>query len=217
MINWRNAAILLAVVCCIQRWQSCTRVDSTPTPTTTTTIVDHDGATRPSLREAIANSIVPGSPTASARTFYGLRIPPWASRLLPQPGEKMKDYRDRIVPLAQLAIAPQRIRVARMRDNFTSLDPHQRAELDANVGDAATAIENRVRSAIVSGELDTLKPMTGVTVARQLLDIVDQGNTRFVGSLTPAQQTELASNHFDFADYLLFSTHWEDALGTQKN
>jgi hypothetical protein len=36
-----------------------------------------------------------------------------------------------------------------------------------------------------------------------------------VSSLTPAQQTELASNHFDFADYLLFSTDWEDALGTK--
>jgi hypothetical protein len=215
MINWRNAAILLAVVCCIQRWQSCTRAEPTATTrTTTTTVVEHDTEARPSLREAIANSVVPDAPT-KPRTFYGMRVPTWASRLLPQPGENMRTYRDRMVPLAQLAIAPQRERVARMRDNFKSLDPHQRAELDAAVGDAATAIETRVTTAVLSGELDTLKPMTGVTMARQLLDIVDQGNTRFVSSLTPAQQTELATNHFDFADYLLFSTHWEDALGTK--
>jgi hypothetical protein len=211
MINWRNAAILLAVVCCVQRWQSCTRSDAT------TTIVERDAETRnaPSLREVISNSITGESPAKPTKTFYGFHIPTWAARLMPQPGEKMRDYRDRIVPLAQVVIAPQRARVARMRDTFTSLDPHQRAELDAAVGDAATAIETRVTSAIVSGELNTLKPMTGVTMARELLDIVDQGNTRFVSSLTPAQQTELASNHFDFADYLLFSTHWEDALGTK--
>jgi hypothetical protein len=216
MISWRNAAIVLAVVCCIQRWQSCTRADPTTTPTTTTTTatVERDAATGPSLREAITNSIAPELPT-KPKTFYGLKVPAWASRLLPQPGENMRAYRERIVPLAQLAIAPQRMRVARMRDNFTSLDPHQRTELDATVNDAATAIEDRVKSAVVSGEFNTLKPMTGVTMARELLDIVDQGNTRFVSSLTPAQQTELATNHFDFADYLLFSTHWEDALGTK--
>jgi hypothetical protein len=213
MISWRNAAILFAVLCSIQRWQSCTRADST---TTTTTIVERDAEPRntPSLREAISNSIAPELPS-KPRTFYGFHVPPWAARLMPQPGEKMRDYRDRMVPLAQVVIAPQRARVARMRDNFTSLDPHQRAELDAAVGDAATAIETRVTTAVLSGELDRLKPMTGVTMARQLLDIVDQGNTRFVSSLTPAQQTELASNHFDFADYLLFSTHWEDALGAK--
>ena len=220
MISWRNAAVLLAVVCCIQRWQSCTRVDST---TTTTAILERDAATRdaatrttPSLRDVISNSVAPGLPTTagSTRTFYGFRVPAWVSRLLPQPGEKMRAYRDRIVPLAEIAIAPQRARVAQLRDGFTSLDPHQRAELDAATGDAASAIEARVTSAIVSGELDTRKPMTGVTMARDLLDIVDQGNTRFVRSLTPDQRTELASNHFDFADYLLFSTRWEDALGT---
>jgi hypothetical protein len=211
MISWRNVAVLLAVVCGVQRWQSCTRSD------TTTTVVERGAETRntPSLREAISNSITGESPAKPTKTFYGFHVPTWAARLMPQPGEKMRDYRDRIVPLAQVVIAPQRARVARMRDNFTSLDPHQRAELDAAVGDAATAIETRVTSAIVSGELNTLKPMTGVTMARELLDIVDQGNTRFVSSLTPAQQTELASNHFDFADYLLFSTHWEDALGTK--
>jgi len=214
MISWRNATLLLAVLCGIQRWQSCTRVDSTTSSSTTTT-VERDAATRPSLREAISNSIAPELPSKPTRTFYGFHVPTWAARLMPQPGEKMRDYRDRIVPLAQVVIAPQRARVARMRDNFTSLDPHQRAELDAAVGDAATAIETRVTTAVVSGELNTLKPMTGVTMARELLDIVDQGNTRFVSSLTPAQQTELASNHFDFADYLLFSTHWEDALGTK--
>ena len=72
----------------------------------------------------------------------------------------------------------------------------------------------RILTAFTSGELRpaTFKPMAGVAIARDVLDIVDRGNTRFLGSLTDDQRTELASHRFDFADYLLFTTHWEDAL-----
>ena len=141
-------------------------------------------------------------------------MPAWALRLAPQRGESLRAYRDRILPLAQAAIAPQRARVARTRDDFARLDPHQRAELDAAVADAATAIQARILTAFTSGELRpaTFKPMTGVAIARDVLDIVDRGNTRFLGSLNADQKTELASHRFDFADYLLFTTHWENAL-----
>jgi hypothetical protein len=199
MISWRTAAIGLAIVCGVQRWQSCTRSDSP-------TIVERVGPTR-FLPQALA---APSrSPSRATRTFFGVRPPAWAAHLLPQAGEKMGAYRDRIVPLAQLAIAPQRARVARMREQ---LDDHQRTTLDAAATAAATEIEARVTSAILDGELNTLEPMTGVTMARELLDIVDRGNTQFMGSLSAEQRTQLAANRFDFADYLLFSTHWEDAL-----
>ncbi len=203
MISWRSAALVLAVVCCLQRWQSCTRSDSTP-------IVEHVAAPRPSLPRALVNSIVPESAARPAnRTLFGIRPPAWAAHLLPQPGEKLRDYRDRIVPLAQVAIAPQRARVARMRDQ---LDDHQRAELDDAAGEAASAIEARVTAAFTNGELQTFTPMTGVSMARELLEIVDRGNTQFMGALTAEQRAQLASSRFDFADYLLFSTRWEDAL-----
>jgi hypothetical protein len=112
-----------------------------------------------------------------------------------------------------LAIAPQRARVARMRDAFP-LDTRQRTELDTAVQETATAIEQRIATAIADGELRpaTFKPMTGVAIARDVLDIVDRGNARFATSLDAGQRAQLAANHFDFADYLLFSTHWEDAL-----
>jgi hypothetical protein len=89
----------------------------------------------------------------------------------------------------------------------------QRAELDAAVAEAAKAIQDRV-TAFASGELRpaTFKPMTGIAIARDVLDIVDRGNTRFLSSLAPDQRTQLASHRFDFADYLVFSAHWEDAL-----
>src|SRR5438552_13885869 len=77
--------------------------------------------------------IADDAPGATGRSFHGFKIPAWALHLLPQPGENLRDYRDRILPLAQAAIAPQRARVARMRDDFAALDPRQRAELDAAV------------------------------------------------------------------------------------
>jgi hypothetical protein len=54
--------------------------------------------------------------------------------------------------------------------------------------------------------------MAGVALARDVLDLVDRGNTRFVAALRPDQRAGLASHRFDFADYLLFTAHWEDAL-----
>lgn len=210
MISWRTAAIVLALVCAVQRWQTCTR-----TPPRAPTSAE-PARTNPPLRDALAHAFdSPSSSTTSGpapalprRSFFGFHPPAWAARLLPQPGETMRTYRERIVPLAEIAIAPQRARVARLHD---ALDEHERSELDAAAAEAAAAIEARITSAIANGELQpsALKPMTGVTLARDVLDIVDRGNARFIGALTPEQR---AATTFDFADYLVFSTRWEDAL-----
>jgi hypothetical protein len=203
VISWRTAAIVLGLMCCIQRWQSCTR-----TTRATTVVETHTTEARVTPLEALASAVLPEakqrSAAGSARTFFGFRPPAWAQRFLPQTGETMRAYRERIVPIAQLVIAPQRVRVARLRDQF---DTKQRAELDAATDEAATAIEARITSAVMAGDLQTLRPMTGVSMARDVLDIVDRGNARFATSLTPDQHA-----HFDFADYLVFATHWEDAL-----
>ena len=58
----------------------------------------------------------------------------------------------------------------------------------------------------------TFKPMAGVGVARDVLDLVDRANKRFLGGLSDEQRTVLAGHPFDFGDYLLFSTRWEDAI-----
>jgi len=215
LVTWRNTALALAVICGIQRYQSCTSADppaahSAPAPCEGPRVAAAPPATpRPS---PAASLDAPAA--ATARTFHGVTIPAWAMRLAPQRGETLRAYRDRILPLAELAVAPQRARVARMRDEFAQLDAHQRAELDAAVAGAARAIQDRVLAALAGGELtpSTFRPMTGVALARDVLDIVDRGNARFLGSLTPDQQTRLASHRFDFADYLLFTARWEDAL-----
>jgi len=213
IVTWRNTAVVLAVICCYQRWQGCANAPApvSPAPSEVRRVADPAPTAIPRLPDAPS----PGEAAApSGKSFHGFKVPAWALHLAPQRGESMRAYRDRILPLAELAVAPQRARVARTRDDLAGLDARQRAELDAAVAEAARAIQDRVMTALASGELRpaTFKPMTGVAVARDILGIVDRGNTRFVSSLTADQRTQLASDRFDFADYLLFSTRWEDAL-----
>jgi hypothetical protein len=149
--------------------------------------------------------------------LYGVRLPGWALWLAPHPGEDLRAYRDRMLPLAVAAIAPQRARVARSRDSFAELahlDTRQRAELDAAVDETAAALQERVMNAALGGELATatFKPMAGVEMARELLDIVGRGNRRFLAALRTDQRAALARHPFDFGDYLVFSTRWEEAL-----
>jgi hypothetical protein len=54
--------------------------------------------------------------------------------------------------------------------------------------------------------------MSGVSVARELLELVARGNQRFVAGLRDDQRAKLAQHPFDFGDYLVFATPWEDAL-----
>jgi hypothetical protein len=222
---WRTVALVLAALCIVQTWRGCTRA---PSPSASVKVAAEYPATTPIGAGAVTvrsadrarPPALPSEATAgTARSFHGVKIPAWVTSLLPQPGENLRDYRDRMLPLARTVIAPQRARVARMRDDFATLDAHQRAELDGAVQEAASAIQDRVMHGILSGELRpaTFKPMTGVAVARDVLDIVDRGNTRFVNSLTPDQRTRLASHRFDFADYLVFSARWEDALGVRDS
>lgn len=221
LVTWRNTALALAVICSVQRYQSCTRPPAPPAAATAQAPAE---ARPPGAAPATAMPHPSTAPSLDAtapageRSFHGFKIPAWAMRLAPQRGETTRAYRDRILPLAQLAAAPQRARVARMRDELPRLDAHQRTELDAAVAEAAQAIRDRVISAFAAGELApaTFKPMTGVAVARDVLDIVDRGNTRFVSSLTPDQQNRLATQRFDFADYLLFTARWEDALRVDR-
>lgn len=215
LVTWRNTALVLAAICVYQRWQGCSRDVPPVEPAAPARAVHRVAATSTTAAPALPDP-PEHADAAPGKSFHGFKVPAWALRLAPQRGETARAYRDRILPLGELAVAPQRARVARFRDDFAALDAHQRAELDAAVTDAARAIQDRVLAALAAGQLRpaTFKPMTGVALARDVLDIVDRGNTRFQGALTPDQRTQLASHRFDFADYLLFTAHWEDALHT---
>ena len=223
--GWRNLCVALGAVCLVQLWRGCSAASDAPAPDDCRA----SSAAAPAARSltaarragstdepAAAPQDAPGD-SAPALTAYGFTAPSWALWLAPQPGEDLRAYRDRMLPLAQAVVAPQRARVARSRDRFAqlaNLDAPQRAELDRAAQDTAGALQARVLDALGNGELApaTFKPMIGVGIARDLLDIVSQGNRRFVDSLRDDQRAQLAQHPFDFGDYLVFSTRWEDAL-----
>jgi hypothetical protein len=218
--GWRNVCFVLGAVCLAQLWRDCHREPDVvaaaacprPGPSRSaehTFATDDHAAPRPD--EA------PPSGEPEGLNLYGFTVPPWALWFAPQPGEDLRTYRDRLLPLAQSAIAPQRARVARGRDSFAALahlDAHQRAELDGATQDTASALQERVLGALMNGEVSpaTFKPMVGVDIARDLIDIVERGNRRFLDSLDADQRAKLAQHPFDFGDYLVFSTPWENAL-----
>ncbi|HTL31675.1 MAG TPA: hypothetical protein VL326_01045 [Kofleriaceae bacterium] len=225
-MSWRNLSIALALVCLFQWWRACNR----PAPSTETQAECPAEAAQPthyasntswdssSAQAARGHASNADEPAPEGPRLGQLKLPAWTLWLAPHPGENMLDYRDRMVPLAQTLLKPQRERVARSRDDLAKqigLDAQQRAQLDGAVAEAATQIEDKVMNAFMSGDLNpaTFKPMTGVTLARDVLDNVDQANRKFMQSLREDQKSKLASHPFDFADYLLFSARWEDALG----
>lgn len=225
-MSWRNLSICLALVCMWQTWRGChrsaPRTDESAAECTTeenrvVTRTTRDTDER-QPRETTAMEPKTAPPATAGFSINGFKVPAWAAWLAPQPGENLLDYRDRIVPIAQAAIAPHRARVARGRDDFAkvaNLDAQQRAQLDGAVQEAQAAIQDKVMDSIMNGDLmpARFKPMTGVSLARDVLDTVEQANRRFLSTLREDQKAALATHPFDFADYLLFSARWEDALG----
>ena len=224
-MSWRNVALALGALCLFQTWRGChapeprvevreAECEQPPAARIThASTWDDDRAASTTGAARRDSEPMPDGPKLGA-----IKLPAWSLWLMPHPGESMLAYRDRMVPLAQTALAPQRARVARSRDDFAKavgLDAQQRAQLDGAVADAAGQIEDKMMNAFMSGDLSpsTFKPMTGVSLARDVLDIVDGANRRFVSTLREDQKTKMAQHPFDFADYLVFSARWEDALG----
>lgn len=216
---WRTTSLVLGLVLTVQTWRQSTRGAARPPPIEARDCASPPRAPRDPWGEPgrSGSSRTASDGAGDGPSLYGVKVPPWARSLLPQPGENLRAYRDRMIPLAQMAVAPHRARVVRSRDDLAAtigLDARQRAELDAATQETAAAIQDRLFEAALGGELapSTFKPMAGVTVARDVLDLVARANQRFVGSLREDQRARLAQHPFDFADYLVFSTRWEDAI-----
>jgi hypothetical protein len=137
--------------------------------------------------------------------------------LVPQPGESLVEYRDRLLPLARAVVNPQRERVAQLRDRFVEtarLDAAQQRVLDEAVTAAGETLKDRIAQGVLSGELGLrMKPASGVAFARDLLDATDEANRTFRAALRPEQLATLDEDRFDVAEYVLFRTRWEDLLG----
>ncbi|MBX3157567.1 MAG: hypothetical protein KF773_16450 [Deltaproteobacteria bacterium] len=224
--GWRNISIFLLLVCAWQAWRGCHRpaaIPPTPAACAQARATEAaSSATRSAPSPAAASppgadAPVPATDGNGGLDVYGFKIPAWALWFAPHQGEDLRAYRDRVLPIAQSAIAPHRTRVARSREDFAKaagLDEHQRAELEAATRETAAALQERVFGAVLGGELapGTFKPMTGVAMARELIELVDKGHRRFTSALREDQRSSLAKHPFDFGDYLVFSTKWEEVL-----
>ncbi len=227
-MSWRNAALGLLLLCGWMQWRACTRYIPPPIDAKACAAIEHETTTRyvetdrePPPTKEIRPGLAIERAADGGLDAYGFHVPGWAVSLAPQEGEDMLAYRDRIVPLAQAAIAPQRSRVARSRDDLAQrigLDDRQKRELEAATTETASAIEERALRAAFSGELDpaTWKPMMALAALTDVLQLVEQGNARFMATLSTEQRAKLALHPFDFGDYLLFATRWEDVLGMPK-
>ncbi|HEY4181124.1 MAG TPA: hypothetical protein VGM90_29975 [Kofleriaceae bacterium] len=219
--TWRNISFVLGAACAWQAWRGChsptTNVETTACTEEQSRPLAHGSSDDSPRADKQAATEEPPMTDNGGISLMGFKAPPWVRGMMPHPGENLRVYRDRMIPIAQMAIAPQRERLQRSADDFAKtahLDDTQKAALDTNVDETATAIEDRLFQAALSGDFSpsTFKPMAGVKVARDVLDLVDQGNSKFVSSLHDDQRTALATNPFDFADYLVFHTKWEDAI-----
>lgn len=226
-MSYKALALVLGALCAVQTYRACSHASPARVVTQAECEPSSGGshsrrtgfaASDEQAQRAAAPSDEETEPASAGPSINGFKLPAWTLYFAPQPGESMLSYRDRMVPLAQAALAPHRARVARGRDDFAAqvkLDSQQRAQLDAAVQEASAAIQDTVMSSLLSGQLTprTFKPMTGVALARDVLDSIDKANQRFMATLREDQKTSLGSHPFDFADYLLFSARWEDALG----
>lgn len=228
VVGWRRSALLLGALCLLLQWRACHRPAGRVVPCPEEGRVEErpsrqlgDGALdEPAPQAERALDDGEGLPPSQGEplSMWGVKVPSWLLWFAPHPGEDLLSYRDRMAPLARAAIAPQRNRVARSRADLVQklgLDSGQQAALDAAVSDAASQIQDRVMNAALSGELmpSRLKPMAGVRLVRDVLDLVDKADHRFTGVLRSDQQATLAKHPFDMADYLLFSPRWEQAIG----
>lgn len=142
----------------------------------------------------------------------------WALELVRlREGEDLLAYRDRVLPIAQAVVAPQRVRVGHQRlvmEARARLDARQQQELDAAVLDASDAIVNRVWQAVADQELwPRPRPSAGVALAADLLTSMTAADRRFRATLRDDQRAAVDESGFDVADYLLFSVPWEERFG----
>jgi hypothetical protein len=153
----------------------------------------------------------------------GAEVPPpgrqhWAVEFLrPRRGEDLAAYRDRVLPIAQAVVAPQRLRVSERRRTMAAaarLDSGQAEALDAAVAEASDEIVNRVWQALATDEIwPRPRPSVAVALAGELLHSMTSGEDRFRRALRDDQRAAVDRSGFDFVDYLVFSVPWEERFG----
>jgi hypothetical protein len=128
--------------------------------------------------------------------------------------ETEDEYRQRILPLLQAALAQPRSDVADMRaeaEKAANVTPEQHAKLDAAFDKTYDDLIQYTDGAVADGELTPYsRNVAGMLdYAGGLGGILQDAQTQIGGILSPEQIQSMSANGFEWAEYLGLSAPWE--------
>ncbi len=131
-----------------------------------------------------------------------------------EPGESVADYRARVVPFIQTALAVPRTRQGDARKEAEAaarVSDEQRAKLDALFADVTRETLDLTNQAIADGELTPYERNYGGVLqwGGGLGAILGTTQTRIGDILTPEQRQIMADQGFEWGEYLGVTMPWE--------
>ena len=131
-----------------------------------------------------------------------------------EPGESVADYRARVVPFVQTALAVPRTRLTDARkeaEAAAKVTDEQRAKLDALFEDVQRETLELTNQAITDGDLTPYERNYGGVLqwGGGLGAILGTTQTRIGDILTPEQQRIMADQGFEWGEYLGVTMPWE--------
>ena len=141
--------------------------------------------------------------------------PAFAAMLGREPGESVEDYRARVVPFVQTALAVPRTRLADARkaaEAAASVTDEQRAKLDALFQDVQEETLELTNQAILDGDLTPYERNYGGVLqwGGGLGAILNSTQARIGDILTPEQRAIMADQGFEWGEYLGVTMPWEE-------
>lgn len=131
-----------------------------------------------------------------------------------RPGETDQQYRDRLVPLMELALARPRDEVARARreaEEAADVTDEQRTQLDGVIADAQAELLEVTNRAIQAGELTPYeRNWSGLLEYTGSLGIVLGASEQRIGEiLSPEQRRAMYDSGFEWGELIGVTAPWE--------
>jgi hypothetical protein len=190
-------------------WTGPASTPDEPTRTLPHGLGDRDGK--------IAHDDAPELPDAPKETRMQRRVrrqAELAGLLGRQPGETPEQYKARILPLMEAALAKPRADADDMRaqaEKAAGVTAEQHKQLDAAFDQVYDDAIDYANGAISDGELSPYQRNVAgmLDFAGGLGGILNNANGRISGILSPAQISSMSASGFEWAEYLGVSAPWE--------